>query len=72
MKVGFDFGGSLIKVSLNYKEGDSTVEEMIKKHSHRVTHQFESQQVRYLNMIFLKSEMHDFFDFLAEAKKLLL
>lgn len=63
MKIGFDFGGSLIKVSLCCEQDEV---ELLKSFKHRITHQFTHKKLFFINGIFKRSEFDLFCEFIKE------
>lgn len=63
MQIGFDFGGSLIKVSLCYLTHDS-LEYLLKPIQNRITHTFTNNSRVYVNALFKREEFIEFLSFL--------
>lgn len=68
MKIGFDFGGSLIKVSLACEEEEV---DKLGDFKDRITHQFIHHKIIYINGIFKRNEFPLFCKFIKEIKKYL-
>ena len=62
MKLGFDFGGSLIKISISYNQKEKISEDILKLiKKNTITHKFEKDEIIYLNLIIIKQKKEEFF-----------
>ena len=62
MKLGFDFGGSLIKISLSYNKKEKLSKEVLELfNKNSITHEFVKDEIVYINMIIIKKNKEDFF-----------
>ena len=73
MLIGFDFGGSLIKISILIKPELKEKEEIIKDIKKYITQRFhlKNSKTEYINFIILKTDRQKFFNFLKNNSKFL-
>ena len=64
MQIGIDFGGSLIKLSINFLKKHLEILEFLNTYKEYHFDFFENDEYNYLNMIFLRAKKEEFFDFL--------
>lgn len=63
MQIGFDFGGSLIKLSISHPNHES-IDNLLPLIQHRITHKFNYHHRQYINILFRRDEFNDFITFL--------
>lgn len=67
MQIGFDFGGSLIKLSISYID-DCIDGELLKDIENRITNSFSEGKRKYLNILFMREEFGFFINFLKHIQ----
>lgn len=63
MQIGFDFGGSLIKLSISFLECNS-LEHLLLPVRERITHEFSKSSRKYVNVLYKREELNDFIEYL--------
>ena len=67
MQIGFDFGGSLIKLSISYVSYEN-YDEILESVQNKITHRFSNGTRQYLNILFKREEFEDFIKLLKSIK----
>ena len=62
MQIGFDFGGTLIKISCYFK--NSKYEKFISKYEDKVCHRLPHGENLWVNLLFQKKRIKEFYEFL--------